>query len=91
MNCTRVLQLRPTMSVVLDSNHLIHISLKILNLGGAMAEAGGPDVVDGALARAAQRAQRLVELDHAHFIIQRDLRMELPLDTLCWGEVMSMS
>ena len=56
-----------------------------------MAEAGGSNVVDGALARAAQRAQRLAELDSAHFIIQRDLRMDLPLDTLCWGEVMSMS
>ncbi len=57
---------------------------------GAMAGGDG-DAVSTALARAAQRAQRLADLESAHSSMERHLRMDLPLDTLCWGEVMSMS
>lgn len=49
----------------------------------------GGDVVGGALARAAARAQRLAELDTAHFTIEKLLNYSIPLESLPWGDVLS--
>lgn len=48
-------------------------------------------VVHDALARAAQRAQRLAELDMAHTTMERLLNFPHPPETLPWVDAMSKS
>ena len=53
--------------------------------------AGKPSVVTDALARAAERAQRLAELDSAQNTMEKLLNYPLPSEQLPWGEPLSMS
>lgn len=50
-----------------------------------------PVAVQAALAKAAQRAARLAELDMAHSILERVLGFQHPPETLPWGDAMSKS
>lgn len=50
-----------------------------------------PAAVEAALAKAAQRAARLAELDMAHSILERVLGFQHPPETLPWGDAMSKS
>lgn len=50
-----------------------------------------PVAVQAALAKAAQRAARLAELDMAHSILERALGFQHPPETLPWGDAMSKS
>ena len=50
--------------------------------------AAPPGVAD-ALQRAADRAKRLAELDHAQGMIERELKFPHPPENLPWGDVLS--
>ena len=49
----------------------------------------GVSSVDDVLAKAAQRAQRLAELEPAWLSIEKTLGIPVPMEMLPWSEVMS--
>ena len=51
----------------------------------------GPDAVQQALSRAAERSKRLAELSSAQFTMEKLLNYALPPEQLPWGEPLSMS
>ena len=50
-----------------------------------------PNAVEAALAKAAERSQRLAELESAQNSMEKLLNYALPPEQLPWGEPMSMS